>query len=59
LTGVYGTGGVLLHPRGLNIDGRTGEPADDHIDMAEFAQFVVEDLYEKGELDETGRVFDC
>jgi hypothetical protein len=36
-----------------------GEPAGDYNDMAEFVNFVVEDLYEKGNLDETRRVFEC
>ena len=36
-----------------------GEPAGNYIDMAEFVHFVVEDLYEKGNLDETRRVFEC
>jgi hypothetical protein len=36
-----------------------GEPAGNYIDMAEFVHFVVEDLYEKGNLDEMRRVFDC
>ena len=36
-----------------------GEPAGDYNDMAEFVHFVVEDLYEKGALDETRRVFEC
>ena len=35
-----------------------GEPAGNYIDMAEFVHFVVEDLYEQGNLDETRRVFD-
>ena len=35
-----------------------GKPAGSYMDMAEFVQFVVEDLYEKGNLDETRRVFD-
>jgi hypothetical protein len=36
-----------------------GEPAGSYIDMAEFVHFVVEDLYEQGNLDETRRVFEC
>lgn len=36
-----------------------GEPAGDYNDMAEFVHFVVGDLYEKGNLDEMRRVFDC
>jgi hypothetical protein len=34
-----------------------GNPAGSYNDMAEFVQFVVEDVYEKGNLDETRRVF--
>jgi len=34
-----------------------GEPAGAYIDMAEFVHFVVEDLYEKAELDDVGSVF--
>jgi hypothetical protein len=34
-----------------------GNPAGSYNDMAEFVHFVVEDLYEKGNLDETRRVF--
>jgi hypothetical protein len=34
-----------------------GNPAGSYNDMAEFVDFVVEDLYEKGNLDETRRVF--
>lgn len=34
-----------------------GEPAGNYNDMAEFVHFVVEDLYEKGKLDEMQRVF--
>jgi hypothetical protein len=36
-----------------------GEPAGSYIDMAEIVHFVVEDLYEKGNLDETRQVFEC
>src|SRR5215467_9212841 len=36
-----------------------GEPAGNYNDMAEFVHFVVEDLYEKGNLNEMQRVFDC
>ena len=36
-----------------------GEPAGNYIDMAEFVHFVVEDLYENGNLDEMQRFFDC
>lgn len=36
-----------------------GEPAGQYNDMGEFVHFVVEDLYEKGKLDDTRRVFDC
>lgn len=36
-----------------------GEPAGNYNDMAEFVHFVVEDLYEKDNLDEMRRVFDC
>jgi len=36
-----------------------GEPAGHYTDMAEFVHFVVEDLYEKGNLNETQRAFDC
>jgi hypothetical protein len=35
-----------------------GEPAGSYIDMAEFVHFIVEDLYEKGQFDETQRAFD-
>jgi hypothetical protein len=34
-----------------------GNPAGSYNDMAEFVHFVVEDVYEKGNLNETGRVF--
>jgi hypothetical protein len=34
-----------------------GNSAGSYIDMAEFVHFVVEDVYEKGNLDETRRVF--
>ena len=34
-----------------------GNPAGSYNDMAEFVHFVVEDLYEKGKLDETRRIF--
>jgi hypothetical protein len=34
-----------------------GNPAGSYLDMAEFVHFVVEDVYEKGNLDETRRVF--
>ena len=34
-----------------------GNPAGSYNDMAEFVHFVVEDVYEKGNLDETRRVF--
>jgi hypothetical protein len=36
-----------------------GERAGQYTDMSEFVQFVVEDLYEKGNLDDTQMVFDC
>ena len=36
-----------------------GKPAGQYYDMGEFMHFVVEDLYEKGNLDELQRVFDC
>jgi hypothetical protein len=36
-----------------------GKPAGQYNDMGEFVHFVVEDLYEKGNLDEMRRVFDC
>lgn len=36
-----------------------GEPGGHYIEMAEFVHFVVEDLYEKGNLNETRRAFDC
>jgi len=36
-----------------------GKPAGQYNDMGEFMHFVVEDLYEKGNLDEMRRVFDC
>jgi hypothetical protein len=32
-------------------------PAGSYLDIAEFVHFVVEDLYEKGKLDETRRAF--
>jgi hypothetical protein len=35
-----------------------GNPAGSYNDMAEFVHFVVEDVYEKGKLDETRRVFE-
>jgi hypothetical protein len=35
-----------------------GSPAGSYNDMAEFVHFVVEDVYEKGKLDETRRVFE-
>jgi len=35
-----------------------GEPAGAYNEMAEFAHFVVEDLYEKRTLDETRRAFE-
>jgi hypothetical protein len=35
-----------------------GNPAGSYNDMAEFVRFVVEDVYEKGKLDETRRVFE-
>lgn len=34
-----------------------GNPAGSYIDMAEFVHFVIEDVHEKGKLDETRRVF--
>ena len=34
-----------------------GNPAGSYNDMAEFVQFVVEEVYEKGDLDETRRIF--
>jgi hypothetical protein len=34
-----------------------GNPAGSYNDMAEFVHFVVEDVYEKGNLDETRRTF--
>jgi hypothetical protein len=34
-----------------------GKPAGSYMDMAEFVHFVVEDVYEKGNLDETRRIF--
>jgi hypothetical protein len=34
-----------------------GNPAGSYNDLAEFVHFVVEDVYEKGNLDETRRVF--
>jgi hypothetical protein len=34
-----------------------GNPAGSYNDMAEFVHFVVEDVYEKGNLDETRRIF--
>jgi hypothetical protein len=34
-----------------------GNPPGSYMDMAEFVHFVVEDVYEKGNLDETHRVF--
>ena len=34
-----------------------GNSAGSYIDMAEFVHFVIEDLHEKGKLDETRRVF--
>jgi hypothetical protein len=34
-----------------------GSPAGSYMDMAEFVHFVVEDVYEKGNLDETHRIF--
>jgi hypothetical protein len=34
-----------------------GNPAGSYNDMAEFVHFVVEDVYEKGKLDETRRIF--
>ena len=36
-----------------------GEAGGHYIEMAEFVHFVVEDLYEKRNLDETRRAFDC
>ena len=36
-----------------------GEAAGDYNDMAEFVHFVVEDLYEAGEMEETRKVFEC
>jgi hypothetical protein len=35
-----------------------GSPAGSYNDMAEFVLFTVEDLYEKGNLEDTRRVFD-
>jgi len=35
-----------------------GEPAGAYNDMAQFVHFVVEDLYEKGKLDEIRRAFE-
>jgi len=47
-------------PRWRNHLGRwRGKPAGQYNDMGEFVHFVVEDLYEKGNLDELRRVFDC
>jgi hypothetical protein len=34
-----------------------GKPAGSYMDMAEFVHFVVEDVYEKGNLDETRSIF--
>jgi hypothetical protein len=34
-----------------------GKPAGSYNDMAEFVEFIVEDLYEKGNIEETRRVF--
>jgi hypothetical protein len=34
-----------------------GNPPGSYMDMAEFVDFVVEDLYEKGAIDETRRAF--
>ena len=36
-----------------------GAPAGQYNDIAAFVHFVVEDLYEKGNLDDMQRVFDC
>jgi hypothetical protein len=36
-----------------------GEPAGQYNDMAEFVHFVVEDLYERANLDEMHQAFDC
>lgn len=35
-----------------------GEPAGSYNDMAEFVHFVVEDLYEKGQIDDVRRAFE-
>jgi len=35
----------------------SGNPAGSYNDMAEFVHFVIEDIHEKGKLDETRRVF--
>jgi hypothetical protein len=39
------------------VESWDGNPPGSYIDMAEFVHFVVEDLHEKGNLDETRRAF--
>jgi hypothetical protein len=40
-----------------HLESWSGEPAGPYNDMAEFVHFVVEDLYDKGKLDEVRNVF--
>ena len=42
-----------------HIESWRGEPAGQYNDMGEFAHFVVEDVYERGNVDEMRQVFDC
>lgn len=41
-----------------HVESWGGNPAGSYNDMAEFVLFTVEDLYEKGKLEDTRRVFD-
>jgi hypothetical protein len=42
-----------------HLESWAGSPAGQYNDIAEFVHFVVKDLYEKGNLDDLRRVFDC
>lgn len=48
----------FLHRWGKYIARGGGNSSGRYVDMAELVHFVVEDVYEKGNLDETRRVFD-
>jgi hypothetical protein len=42
---------------GRYVESWGGKPPGSYMDMAEFVHFVVEDLYEKGAIEETQRAF--